>query len=191
MKRPGAILVRFAATTHVRPKRCTRWNSVALCVLLGCATTLRGDGFTRFVDDAGRFEALFAGTPLQSSSPIKTPWGEGLSHTFSVTELSGSMVVSYLDYPPVRGSWEEVIASAISAGVRPGGGQLRSRHSISANGMTGEEIVIDVKTSAIRTRLFLIDERLYQVAYFFRTENTSSERAERFFASFKAWPKAR
>lgn len=65
-----------------------------LCVVFGCPMAALGDSLAPFVDEAGGFEVLFPGNPSRASKRIKTPWGEAVSRTLYVRELSGGMLVS-------------------------------------------------------------------------------------------------
>ena len=138
-----------------------------------------------FSDGPGRFEALFGGEPLQSSATIMTPWGETSTHTFRVTELGGTAIVSYWEYPLGRASPRQMLDSAVDAGSRAAQGEVREKRTISLNGISGVEILMDLPPrSTLRARFFIVDNRLYYVA-FVSASDSFSDRAERFFTSFR------
>jgi hypothetical protein len=143
----------------------------------------------RFVDPEGRFEVFLGGEPDHGVTTIKTPWGDTEGHGFAVKELTGSMLISYWDYPATAPP-KEAIESAIDATIRASRSQPRLTRSTKINGLQGVELVIDLQTgSVLRTRLFLVGRRLYKVAVVSKTD-AFSERAESFFASFRTPPRS-
>ncbi|MGB3695164.1 MAG: hypothetical protein WBG70_10625 [Spirulinaceae cyanobacterium] len=139
----------------------------------------------------GKFTVLFPGTPAQTQETVDTPLGTINLFGFSAERPNeAGYLVAYSDFPvnlaqssiPI----EDLLAGIMSGFITSIGGNVLSQNSISLNGFPGQEARIQLKDNFItRYRVFIVNERLYQLAVFTDKEQDLPQSIEGFFNSFQ------
>lgn len=124
-----------------------------------------------FTSETGGFAISTPVTLSEASQSVETQVGNIDIYTFTAEEPEAAYVVAYSDYP------SEIVAqsdpTAMLDGSRDGavnnvGGTLISENPVELAGNPGRALVIDTQTetgaaATVNARLYLVDNRLYQV----------------------------
>jgi hypothetical protein len=154
--------------------------------------TVETDSWKEFRSQAGRFSVRLPGTPKEDKQAIDTAVGK-IDMFLFVYEVSNDVayLIMYNDYP------EDVVAKADKTtmldGARDGAvenvkGKLRSEKNVSISGSPGREIVVDTSDaplSTIKSRMYLVKNRLYQVMAVVPKGKETSKDVDKFLDSFK------
>lgn len=143
-----------------------------------------------FTSDAHKFKARFPGKPKLQSQP--DPAGTTMQ-MYAVEDRNGVMAVAVADMPlPENMSETQVngaLEGAVNGQVRSGGGSLKTSSSIMVNGKyPGRELVASItqpKTGQVRSKIFLVKNRLYQVMVMGTDSYATSSQATEFLNSFQ------
>jgi len=134
---------------------------------------------------------LMPGTPTKEKQTKNTQWGPIDLYFFIVEREDVVYTVSYVDYPQsfVQQIDPEIILdNARNAGVSNAQGTLLSEHTISLEEYPGRELRIKYPTPGreitIHNRIFLVDNRFYQIMLTTPKEESFSEDIGKFFDSF-------
>lgn len=144
-----------------------------------------------FAPEAGHFEVLLPGEPVESQESQLTPVGRIRGKTYWVDQGRRAFGVELRELPTLAIKllspstiFDEVKESMLAED----GGRELEYQAITLNGVSGREIVYETHGGSIleRARLMLIGRRLYIVAAA-RPEDAPDGPVERFFRSFKVW----
>src|SRR5262249_33927006 len=122
-----------------------------------------------FTSKEGGFAVLLPGTPVEQRQLVKTPVGSVDVHLFVVDPegAPGAYVVGYSDFPEVAlndGGAQKRLDNARDGAVAQVKGKLKSEKKIKLKGVPGRELHIEVNDkTAVRLRLYVVQNRLYQV----------------------------
>jgi len=152
---------------------------------------VQGTTWEKFTSTEGAFSVLMPDTPTKQKQTANTQWGPIDVYSFIVEREDGVYMVSYSDYPQsvVQQIDPEVILdSARDRGVANVQGTLISELSISLEEYPGRELRIKSPTLVgeiiLYNRIFLVDNRLYQITVVTPKEESFSEDIRKFFDSF-------
>lgn len=160
---------------------------VAALVATGCQQA----GWTTFSSREGGFSVLLPSPPTEQRQTVNTVAGPIEAYFFVVDRQKQDRfvyTVAYSDYPDAV--VEKRDPGAILDGARDGAvknvrGRLLSELSLSLGGHPGREINIAVEgTHTIRARLYLVNNRLYQVSVLAPSEKLGSKNVGQFLDSF-------
>jgi hypothetical protein len=150
--------------------------------------------WAEFTSDSGGFSVLMPGTPEESEQTRPVQLFSLTMHMFRA-EIAGGpeeCFVSYSDYPePMMGmNPKELLDDSCQGMEASGRGKLIGVRPISLTGYPGREVMCERYqqggTWFVRSRLYLVDRRLYQLACASRQqERVSSREIDAFLASFK------
>jgi hypothetical protein len=154
--------------------------------LSGCQTA----GWKEFRSAEGSFSVLMPGIPEEQAQTIDTLAGAVDAHLFVLAAEDAAYLVSYSDYPKIV--VQQSNADDILDGVRDGEaanvrGALLSEQIISLDDYPGRELKIDTLDGKVtlRSRIFLVNNRLYQVvAVIPKDHPTSDKNIDKFLESF-------
>ena len=169
---------------------------VALCaaVLLGSCSP-RGD-WQEIVIDEGGFAVLMRGQPRYARQQVETPAGKMYGHLYSSDRPDAFFAVGYSDYPiahvlntpprdlleGVRDTWAKRMNGRL---VMSSASQLKGAQAgleFSAEGRVKEA------DTFLQGRLYLVDQRLYQVIAMGRKGEVAQGTLNRFLNSFRIVP---
>ena len=145
----------------------------------------------QYSSSPGQFTILFPGNPLEFQETIDTPLGEIDLFGFGVERPNeAGYLVAYSDFPvnltqsPVP--LEDLLAGIMTGFINSIGGEVLSQNSISLNGFPGQEARIQLENNFVaRYRVFIVNERMYQLAVFTDKEQYLPKSIEGFFDSFQ------
>lgn len=143
-----------------------------------------------FRSQEGRFSVLLPGTPTEGKESVDTALGPIEVHKFMIqvsSELACGVV--YNDYPEAI-VWQvnqaqllDIVRDGVVQSVQ---GKLRSERKVPLTSSPVREIVVDVgEEGTIRARLYLVEQRGYQVMAITGHNKESSKDVEKFLDSFK------
>ena len=170
-------------------------RAVAPLALLLLATPAYADKEPRLEDyqsEAGRFKVRMPVGPRKvDSKELATGKGkQSIAVTTEKVDVPGGAVfaVTYADYPK---SFEEVAPKTILDGVRDGlkgtdGKVTRDDETtLGTDKISGRDLRIEAGKNVIRARVFLADNRLYQVMVTGGKDAVSTKFADEFLKSFE------
>ena len=145
------------------------------------------------VRDAG-FSVLMRGEPFYTKREIDTPAGRIMAHLYLSDRQDSVVAIGYTDYPlalalgspsdklfaGVRDTWLKRLQGTITRSDRPL--TIDGKHpgiEFSADGQ------LEKTEAFVRARLYLVDQRLYQVVMLGKTAAVPSRVVNRFLDSFK------
>lgn len=163
--------------------------SALLLALAACQTAPQA-GFT---SKEGRFSVALSTAPVEKVRSAKAGAGQIDIHLFVHDENNFRYILSYNDFPPIAVAAidpERLFDSTRDGVVSGYKGKLLNETSIRLDGKyPGREIQVlsGDGMHAMRSRMFMINNRLYQVAVALPKADLDSSTALNFLNSFKAW----
>lgn len=162
--------------------------SLSLVLLAGCQKFSWKD----FSTPQGNFSVLMPGNPENHTQSQNTPFGPVTTYAFIYSNKDSAFAVSYTDYPESLMQGFDVqkgFDGARDAELAKSGGSLISESPISLNSFSGREVQMTTTEGdgkhAIRTRMYLVKNRLYQVLVVLPKDELFSKNAVKFMDSFK------
>ena len=172
------------------------WRCIALVVAaLLLAACTRSEWQELSISEGG-FSVLMRGQARYARQQLETPAGRTYAHLYSSDRPDAFFAVGYSDYPlaHVMGSKpEEILSGVRDTWVKRMDGRLSlSSPTRLAGRYPGIEFAADGKVKGAETflqgRLYLVDQRLYQVIALGRKGEISQGVLNRYVASFRLIP---
>jgi hypothetical protein len=166
------------------------WLFLSLLLGLAACQTAPPAGFT---SKEGRFSIQLSAAPAEKVRSATTRAGQIDIHLFVHDENNVRYILSYNDFPPVAVAAidpERLFDSTRDGVVSGYRGKLLTETSIRLDGKyPGREIqvVSGDGAHAMRSRMFMVNNRLYQVAVALPRAELDSRPALAFLDSFRAW----
>jgi len=168
-----------------------RLSIVALCLAV-VAPSARCDDqpeWKEFVAKDGRFKISMPGTPKKRELETESDFGKGVLY-MNVVEVGKTMyAANYCDFPAEvkKATLQQVYDSSRDGAVANMEGKLVSEKNVKLGKHPGREIRINVAEGKrlFRVRVYLVEQRLYQVVVFGTPETATSKDADKFLDSFK------
>jgi hypothetical protein len=168
-----------------------RWPFVLLCFAV-VANPIGADdqpAWKEFASKEGRFKVLMPGTPKQDQAETESDFGKGVLHMNTAQAGKTLYGANYCDFPAEikKAPLKQVFDSSRDGAVANLEGELAGEKDIKLGEYPGREIQIDVAGGKrlFRVRVYLVDQRLYQVVVFGTKEAATSKEADKFLDSFK------
>jgi len=162
-------------------------------MFLTVGTALGFDVWKSFSPPNGGFSILMPSMPTESRLMQDTAMGKIFVSSFRLHMKNMAYIVSYNDYPEVYVGRSNI--NVFFAGVRDGSvgninGRVLTQHNISISGYPGLEYVAEFMfkrhgDSTIKTRIYLVNNRLYQVSVIGMRGELSVAQQNKFLNSFK------
>jgi hypothetical protein len=144
-----------------------------------------------FVSKEGKLSVSVPSKPLERTNKLKTAGGELEVHMFMIDQKDRAFIVSYTDYPAgsVDPDEKKTLAGVVDGNARAIKGRVASNEpiTIGKKDYPGRAISIEfggAKKQIYRARVYLVDNRLYQVVALGPDEFTKSQAVEAYFKSF-------
>jgi hypothetical protein len=161
--------------------------SIVGALLAGC-----GGSWTEFSSTDGAFSVLMPGTPTEQTQTQDTDWGPIEVHMFTVEQGDVAYLVGYNVFPAAviqAVSPAQLLDSARDGQVETVKGTLLSEEVITLDANPGRDLEIQVEgedgTSSLRSRLFLVGDRLYQLVVAGPKGQSTSSNTIKFLDSFE------
>ena len=155
-------------------------------------STLIADPSGPFVSTAGRFSVTSPGRIVESQQAVQTAAGEITMHLFMYETSTSARLVGYADYDKElvgRVDPEELLNGTRDGAVGNVNGTLQKETSISIDGFPGRDLefsaIIEAKFVSARARIYLVENRLYQVLALEESSTGVSDEMIAFIDSFK------
>jgi hypothetical protein len=145
-----------------------------------------------FVSDSGQFEIAAPAPFEETQQSVETPVGPVEIYTFTAETENTAYVVAYSDYPAEiieQTDPQALLDSSRDGAVNNLGGTLISEEVIDLAGNPGRSLVISAnanqeQTATINSRIYLVENRLYQVLVVSPEGTESLEESSSFLDSF-------
>ena len=157
-----------------------KWIPLTLAVLLLPLSGCNKLSFKEFSSPEGKFSVLMPGNPDKKTQSV-----EGLTVVgYGVEVRNGAFAVFYADIPPGR---PFNLSGGIKGAVAPYGGSVLSEKDYTFEGATGKEFEADAKNPKgyLSGRMFVINNRWYQVVAMGGNARLSNSDVQTFLNSFK------
>lgn len=153
--------------------------------------SLPPEGWKVYRSVPGRFTVWLPGLAKEKSSAVKTASGDVQQHQATLNDTRTGIFYSavYAEYPGVTfGQVQSRLDAARDGALRKGKARLLSEAPIEFGKFPGREIYLEVPTTnkaRIRMRMYLIEQRLYQLLVGGKDDLVTSKDAEQFLSSFQ------
>ena len=173
-----------------------RRTALALCACVALGSCSPDGEWQELAIPEGGFKVLMRSQPRYARQPIDTPAGKMYGHLYSSDRPDAFLAVGYSDYPIALVSGakpEELFAGVRDTWVKRIDGRLTLTSPLRLQGtypgmeFSAEGRVKDAATF-LQGRLFLSDQRLYQVIAMGRKGEVSQGTLNRFLNSFRIVP---
>ena len=179
--------------TAIRKLRCAL---LALCACIALGACSRGGDWQELEVTEGGFKVLMRPHPTYMRQALDTPVGKVQAHVYSSDRPDAYFAVGYNDYPlaqmigsspdtlftGVRDTWVKRINGRLT-----GSSPMRLQGAYPGLGFSAEGRVKDADTF-LEGRLYLADQRLYQVIAMGRKGEIAQGTLNRFLESFRIVP---
>jgi len=131
------------------------------------ATPIEAAAWKQFAPEKGGFSVLLPGTPIEGPIKVATPAGEMTVQTYVVLRSDGArLAVVYSDSPtPIGPQDVQANLDGAKAGMAlTSGGTIKSEKTITLDGNPGRELEIIVRDGLVKARVYIVKQRIYQVA---------------------------
>jgi hypothetical protein len=161
-----------------------------LFLVAGVALTSAADApeWKEFASREGRFKILLPAAPKTYDLDTESDFGKGVLH-MNVSHSGKSLYgANYSDFPAEikKASLKEIYNSSRDGAVANLKGKLVSEKDIKLGKYPGREVRIDVAggKQLFRARIYLVEQRLYQVVVLGTPEIATSKETDKFMDSF-------
>jgi hypothetical protein len=170
-----------------------RWTLALLFFTVGSNPTHADDPreWKEFASKEGRFKVLMPGTPKKDKAETESDFGKGVLHMNTAQAGKTIYGANYCDFPAKirKVPLKQVLDSSRDGAVANLEGKLVSEKDVrlGKQRVPGREIQIDVAGGKrlFRARVYLVEQRLYQVVVFGTKEAATSKETDKFLDSFK------
>jgi len=167
----------------------SRLLALALAVTLLASCSLLSQPWVEFTSPDGSFSASFPETPEEQTQSIDTAAGPITLHGFTVDRGYIAYAVMYSDFPSdliQQGDPDLLLDGGVDGAVTNVQGNLVSKTTISLDGHPGREFTIesDAQQVTVKGRIFLVDNRLYQVIVVIAEGGSFESETAKFLDSF-------
>jgi hypothetical protein len=173
--------------------RLPRFAPLAGILIAGIVACGEPTRWTQLEPEGGRFEVDMPGVPRKVEREVQLSVGKAPSHLWMVEDGDRAFIVGYTEFPSAVAlavAEDELLDTARDRAVRNVDGRLLRDDARELAGHRGRSIEIDAKDGVVRVRgaYYVAGPRLYQVMATTTPGEATSERVERFLASFALEP---
>lgn len=145
--------------------------------------------FEEFAPKGGRFTVQMPPGPKEQNNTVKTAIGPIEVHMFVCEpDPSTAYIVGYSDYPEAmmkKADTEKVLDGARDGAVKNVNGKLDWEKKVTIDGHSGRDFALSTERFKGRDRIYLVNDRLYQVMLVGTKDFITSKDGEKFLDSFK------
>ena len=147
-------------------------------------STPQADGWIRHSSSAGRFSILMPAVPNTQEQPVDTTAGKLINHIFLAQKGSAAFAISYADYPQNDADPQGVLDNVRDGAVKGIKGTLVSGKNITHKTYPGREFQAATQGALYTSRIFLVNNRLYQMVVVAPVGHLSTAEINKFLTSF-------
>jgi len=137
----------------------------------------------KYSDTPGRFTMMMPISPVKSEQPVETDSGKLINHLFLATTSTAAFLISYVDHP-VKEDPQKILERVRDGAVNGIKGTLLRSTNITHKGYPGFEFAASVADAVYTSRIYLVNDRLYQIVVVGPPGTKMSEDINRYMASF-------
>jgi len=156
-----------------------------LLLLVSVASVTRSQGepspWVTFAPEEAGFSVLFPGKPVETVD--KKP--SFTLHSFNLTLGRATFIASYTDYEPGKLDPQTALTANRDKFNKRLQATLVSSREITVDGHTGLEFTGETPAANVKSQLFLIGNRMFQIVTFVFRDVDETRNVDRFFESFK------
>jgi hypothetical protein len=161
---------------------------LAAAFLLACVPAHAQTQPKEFQSKEGGFAVRAPGQPQRTKRAVTTNAGPIDTFFFIFETADGALMVAYNDYPAAfvaSAGADKIVQDARDAAAK--NGKLASERKVTLAGYPGRELRLDggPMNLSMRTRIFLVKERLYQVTAVLPPSQIDGARANSYLDSFR------
>ncbi|MBD0325596.1 MAG: hypothetical protein ICV68_04155 [Pyrinomonadaceae bacterium] len=150
----------------------------------GTPITQPTGGWIKYTSNEGRFSVLMPVQPKVSSQPVDTAAGKLINNVVLSQTTTAAYAVSYADYPQNNADPQTVLDSVRSGAINGIKGTLISGKNITHKGFPGREFQASTEGALYTSRIFLVNNRLYQMVVVAPANQSSATDVNKFLTSF-------
>ena len=147
------------------------------------AATIGSTGWTQVAPAGASFSAMMPGVPEHTATPIATLVGTVTMHTYFVDAGRYTYAVFIGDYPSAPANIRQTLDAVRDGNSR--GGRVVDEKDFTFNGHPGRSITIEKNGALLYNRIFMVNNRLYQVMFGMNKSDDVPESANTFITSFR------
>jgi hypothetical protein len=140
--------------------------------------------WSRFSSEEGRFSILMPGRPKVQEQPVDTDGGQLINHVFLVQSEAAAFAISYADYPQNNADPQKVLDDVRQGAITGIKGTLISGKNITHKGFHGREFQASTQGALYTSRIFIVNNRLYQMVVVAPVGKLSAADINKFLTSF-------
>lgn len=146
--------------------------------------------WTKFTSDAGRFSVLMPGKPEENKETKPSPNGPYTVNLYIAKSTAGIYMAGWVDYDPKFnfGVQAELEANRDNF-IKGVSGKLLDTKPIKFGANPGIEFTAETDLVFVRSRVYIIGKRPYQLLAIVRKDDRSSPSIDKFLSSFALTPK--
>jgi hypothetical protein len=142
-----------------------------------------------FISKEGNYEVQMPGTPLENRKIVKLPNGTVFVVQATLEVKKGEYVVGFSEHPDAvvkADTAEKRLDNARNGVLSKTHAKLKSEKQIKLEGHNGRELDLEINANlVVRARLFVINNRMYQLMVVGPRELVASADTGKFLDSFK------
>ncbi len=165
---------------------------VWVAVILGLPALAAAQEWKPYASTAGRYTALFPGTPKEQTQRMDTEIGPIDATIVSLETANAFYAIAFNDYPKdkiAKQTPDQLLDNARKGAVDKVKGRLVSEKRITASSYPGRELQIEAPGDLqIAERVFLVKTRLYQALVVTPKGKGVPDDIKKFLESFKFTP---
>ena len=149
----------------------------ALFLLSSMSTLVQEDKWIRFSPTGSGFEIMLPSEPNEKVEKR----ANYITHMYSSTMGKTVYLISYSDYTTIPEKALEANRDDFNKQMQA---TLLSSRNVGLDGKTGLEFTSEISAANVKSRIFLVGNRLYQIAALVFKDTQDDKNVDRFFESF-------
>ena len=147
------------------------------------AATIGSLGWMQVTPVGAGFTAQMPGFAEHTATPVATAMGNITMHTYMVDSGRFTYAVFTGDFPYAPANVRQTLDGVRDGNAR--GGRVVEEREFTFEGHTGRSVTIEKDGALIFNRIFMVNNRLYQVMFGMRKSDDVPESANKFITSFR------
>ncbi|MGH9966663.1 MAG: hypothetical protein ACREBG_02355 [Pyrinomonadaceae bacterium] len=138
----------------------------------------------KYSSAAGRFTILIPVEPKFTENQVDSAVGKLVNNVYMALTDAGAFAISYADYPANNADPQAVLDNVLDGAIKGIKGTSISSTNITHKGHPGREFQASTEGSVYTSRIFLVNNRLYQIVVVTAPGKVSAAEINRYLTSF-------